>query len=147
MPGIIVGIDGSAHSRRALEWAINEAAVRQAPLTVLAVHQAVAGWAGGGAAFPGDAEQTGHVSKAAQEATDAALEKLPAGNRPSVTVQAVNGIPTVEILKAGADADLIVLGSRGAGGFTRLLLGSVSSQVVHHAHCPVVIIPAERDDD
>lgn len=147
MPGIIVGIDGSAHSRRALEWAINEAAVRHAPLTVLTVHQAVVGWAGGSVAFPGDPDLTGQARKAAQEATDSALEKVAAANRPSVTVEAVNGIPTEEILRAAADADLIVVGSRGAGGFTKLLLGSVSSQIVHHAHCPVVIIPAERGND
>lgn len=86
--------------------------------------------------------------KAAQEATDNALQNLPAGNRPpSVTVEALNGVPTEELLKAAGDADMVVVGSRGAGGFTRLLLGSVSSQIVHHAHCPVVIIPADRDHE
>jgi nucleotide-binding universal stress UspA family protein len=145
MPGIIVGIDGSAHSRRALEWAVNEAAIRQAAVTVLTVHQAVAGWSGP-VAYPGDVELTDAARKKVQEATDAALAKLAAGVRPpSVTVEAINGFPTVELLKAAADADMIVVGSRGAGGFTKLMLGSVSMQIVHHAPCPVVVVPGDRD--
>ena len=63
---------------------------------------------------------------------------------PSVTVRAVTGLPAEELLNAAADADMIVVGSRGAGGFKRLLLGSVSTQVTHHAHCPVVVIPADN---
>jgi len=146
MAGIIVGIDGSAHSRRALEWAVSEAAIRKAPLTVLTVHQAVAGWAGGGVAYPGDADLTAQARKKVQEETDSVLASLAAGNRPSsVTIEAVNGIPTVELLKAASDADMIVVGSRGGGGFAKLMLGSVSTQIVHHANCPVVVIPGERD--
>jgi nucleotide-binding universal stress UspA family protein len=52
MPGIIVGIDSSAHSRQALEWAVNEAAVRHAPLTVLTVNQAVSGYWTSAVAYP-----------------------------------------------------------------------------------------------
>jgi nucleotide-binding universal stress UspA family protein len=59
----------------------------------------------------------------------------------SVTVLSRNGMPAEEILTAAADADMVVVGSRGAGGFRQLLMGSVSSQVTHHAHCPVVVIP------
>lgn len=61
---------------------------------------------------------------------------------PSVNIRSVSGVPAEQLLKAAADADMLVVGSRGAGGFARLLLGSVSSQVVRHAHCPVVVIPA-----
>ena len=57
--------------------------------------------------------------------------------------EVVSGTPAHELLSAAKDADLIVVGSRGAGGFTRLLMGSVSTQVSHHAHCPVVVIPPE----
>ena len=145
MPGIIVGIDGSTHSHRALEWAVNEAAVRRAPLTVLTVNQAVAGYWGEPVAYPGDPDRTTKAREAAQEETDSVLRKVDEGSRPpSVTVQAVTGLPAEELLSATADADMIVVGSRGAGGFKRLLLGSVSTQVTHHAHCPVVVIPDEN---
>jgi len=144
MPGIIVGIDGSVHSRRALDWAIHEAAIRKAPLTVLTVHQAAAGWAGP-VAYPGDADLTAEARKKVQEETDSALEKLDEKDRPpSVTVEARNGFPATELLKAAEDADMIVTGSRGAGGFAKLMLGSVSSQIVQHAHCPVVVVPGDR---
>ncbi len=59
----------------------------------------------------------------------------------SVTVQVVSGTPAHELLSTARDADMIVVGSRGAGGFARLVMGSVSTQVSHHAHCPVAVIP------
>lgn len=146
MPGIVVGIDGSVHSRRALEWAISEAAVRRVPLTVLTVQQAVAGfW--GLAAYPEDFDLAERAAKLAQDETDYVLGKVSAARRPpSVEVRAVMGLPADEILSAARDADMVVVGSRGAGGFHKLLMGSVSSQVTHHARCPVVVIPAESTD-
>jgi nucleotide-binding universal stress UspA family protein len=141
MPGILVGIDGSAHSQRALEWAAREAAVRHTSLTVLTVHQAVAGFWGGTLHYQGDESLVEKARAAAQAETDKVLSGL--DSRPtSVTVEAVNGIPAEEILNAGADADMIVLGSRGGGGWSRLLLGSVSSSVAEHAKVPVMILPA-----
>ena len=53
----------------------------------------------------------------------------------------MSGLPAEELLSAARDADMIVVGSRGAGGFARLLMGSVSTQITHHALCPAVIIP------
>jgi nucleotide-binding universal stress UspA family protein len=145
MPGILVGFDGSDHSRRALEWAIREAAARHTPLTVLTVDQAVAGYWGGPVAYPGDQDLTSQAREAAQKETDSALgEAGPESRPPSVTVQAVTGLPAEALLQAAAGADMLVVGSRGAGGFKRLLLGSVSTQVTHHARCPVVVIPAEN---
>jgi len=142
MPGIIVGVDGSGHSQRALEWAMKEAAIRHAPLTVLAVHEAVAGFSGSVSVYTDDPERTEAVRRAVQAETDKALAGLQGPHPESVTVTAVHGIPAEEILNAGADADMIVVGSRGGGGFARLLLGSVSSTVAEHAKVPVMILPA-----
>ena len=146
MPGIIVGVDGSGHSQRALEWAMKEATLRHAPLTVLTVHETIRGYFGTAAIIPRDAELTEKAREAAQAEVEKVLGGLGESRPESVTVKAVNGFPVEELIKAGHDADMIVLGSRGAGGFTQLMLGSVTSQVAHHATCPVLIVqPAHRD--
>lgn len=143
MLGIVVGVDGSEHSRRALEWAVHEAAVRHSPLTVLTVQTAVAGYWGGPVVYPGDRELVEAAVAAARDETDSLLEKADeAGRPPSVTVKGVTGLPADELIIAAKDADMLVVGSRGAGGFKRLLMGSVATHVTHHAHCPVVVIPA-----
>ena len=143
MSGIIVGVDGSGHSQRALEWAMKEAAIRHVPLTVLTVHEAIRGYFSGVAVYPDDPARTEEARKAAQAETDKVLAGLDGPRPDSVTVKAVHGFPVEELVNAGKDADMIVLGSRGAGGFTRLLMGSTASQVSQHAHCPVLIVPPE----
>ena len=140
MPGIVVGVDGSAHSRMALERAANEAAVHHVPLTVLAVHQAVRDVYGSASHYGDDAALTEKAKEAAQAETDqvlAAIDSQPT----SVTVTAVHGLPVDELVKVSEGADMIVLGRRGMGGFARMLMGSVSSQVAQHAQCPVLIVP------
>jgi nucleotide-binding universal stress UspA family protein len=145
MSGIIVGVDGSGHSQRALEWAMKEAAIRHTPLTVLTVHEAVRGYYSGAAVYADDTARTAEAQKLAQAEADQVLAALDRPRPESVTVKAVHGSPVEELVSAGKDADMIVLGSRGAGGFTRLLLGSTAGQVAQHAHCPVLIVPpAER---
>ncbi len=142
MPGIVVGIDGSEHSRRALEWAAREAALRRAPLTGLTVHQAVADY-WGAASLPEDAALAKQALEAAEAETDRALKAIGEAPKPSAaTVKATTGLPAEELLHAADGADILVVGSRGTGGFRRLLMGSVSTQVTHHARCPVVVIPA-----
>ena len=143
MSGIVVGVDGSGHSQRALEWAMREAAIRHTSLTVLTVHEAIAGYWGGMANHPDDPALTEQACAAAQAESDKALEVLRGPRPESVTVKAVHGYPVEELIKAGQDADMIVLGSRGAGGFTRLLMGSTAGQVAQHALCPVLIVPPE----
>jgi nucleotide-binding universal stress UspA family protein len=145
MPGIIVGVDGSGHSRRALDWAIHEAAIRHAPLTVLTVQQVMRSFWAGPMLYAEDTELAENARKLAQDETDEALGELAEDARPpEVTVLGVPGFPAEEILAVAKDADMIVVGSRGAGGFKKLLMGSVASQVTHHAHIPVVVIPAEE---
>ena len=143
MPGIIVGVDGSGHSQRALEWAMKEAAVRHLPLTVLTVDPAIVGYFGGVVTSPQDLELTAQAEAAVKAEADTVLTGLDGVHPESVTVRAMHGFPVTELVNASKTADLIVLGSRGVGGFTRLMLGSAADQVVRHAHCPVTIVPPE----
>src|SRR5215469_12744362 len=143
MSGIVVGIDGSHNASRALEWAMAEAAVRKAHLTVLTVHSVPASyWTGAPVMLPGDDDKVAEVRKAAEAAVAATAAKLGASQPESVTVTAINGFPTQALVDASKDSDLLVVGARGGGGFSVLMLGSVSNQVVHHSACPVVVVPA-----
>ncbi|HUZ37782.1 MAG TPA: universal stress protein [Streptosporangiaceae bacterium] len=141
MPGIIVGVDGSGHSRRALEWAIREASVRHAPLTVISVHPALMSY-WGAVTYPEGKLDHEQALREVQAVVDKAASGLE-GPVPEISVQVTPGSPATELINAAKDADLLVVGSRGAGGFTRLMLGSVSTQVTQHATCPVVVIPEQ----
>ena len=147
MPGILVGVDGSHHSHRALAWAMRQAVQQHAPLTVLAVRPNPARpatgiyWAVHNE--PEDSHNLEPARKAVQEIVDQAASEI--GERPpEANVNVVSGDPAEELIKASRDADLLVVGSRGSGGFATLLMGSVSSKVAHHAACPVVVIRGSR---
>ena len=141
MPGIVVAIDGSEHSQAVLEWAMKEAALQQALLTVLTVHLvAESYWTHNPIIYPRDRSEQEKSRQAVQDLVNKAASRLGSDAPASVTVRAVSGIPAQEIISASGDADLVVVGSRGGGGFAGLLLGSVSTQVVHHAACPVVVV-------
>jgi nucleotide-binding universal stress UspA family protein len=144
MSEIIVGVDGSGHSRRALEWAMHEAAIRHIPLTVLTVHEAIRGYYTGMAVYPDDPARTEDLRALAQAETDKVLAGLDGARPESVTVKAVHGYVVEELINAAKEADMLVVGSRGAGGFTRLMVGSVADQVAQHAHCPVLLVPPEN---
>ena len=133
----------SGHSRKALERAAAEAAAHGVALTVLVVHQAVRDVYGAASHYQEDAANTAKAKEAAQAETDqvvAALDAKPA----SVTVTAAHGLPADELIKASQGADMIVVGRRGMGGFSRLLMGSVSDQVARYADCPVLLIPSDE---
>ena len=88
-------------------------------------------------------ERVEEIRKSAQEAVDKAAAAL--GDQPkSVSVVALSGFPAKTLIDASENSDLVVVGSRGGGGFGALFVGSVSSQVVHHAKCPVVVVPTGR---
>ena len=143
MPGVVVGADGSRHSQRALEWAMREAAVRHAPLTVVTVYQVNAGFWGGKTSDPQDDSSGEHARARASEQADKAASQLASPTPPEVTIQSVRGVPAEELMKAAGDADLLVVAARGTGGFTRLRLGSVAALLAHHARCPLAIIPPD----
>lgn len=133
MPGIIVGVDGSEHSRWALQWAMNRAVARHAPLTVLSVCYPKA------ITYPEDDLDQERAALKVQALVDKAATNLP-GPAPPVTLRVIPGSPAAELIAAGRDADLLVVGLRGSGGFGQLGPGSVSSQVAYDASCPVVIV-------
>ena len=141
METIVVGVDGSDGSTAALEFAAEEAALRKAPLRIVAAWDVPAAVYGSGftpAVDAGTLEALGgRMQELAEEAAEAA-KKL----QPSIEVEAaaVAGQPADVLLERAAGAGLIVVGRRGLGGFKTLLLGSVSQQVVHHASCPVVVV-------
>jgi nucleotide-binding universal stress UspA family protein len=143
MQRIVVGVDGSENSRRALEWAIEEAKIRRAQLTVVSAWQipnVVLSSTVATAAYDNDVWKG-----AATETLDTMLQAVDSDD-PSAGLdrRVVEGPPAKVLLDVAKGADLIVVGSRGRGGFAGLLLGSVSQQVAHHADCPLVIVPHER---
>jgi nucleotide-binding universal stress UspA family protein len=145
MSRIVVGIDGSHHASRALDWAMGEAAVRKADLTVIAVNSVPQGyWTTRPVTLPGDADRVEEIRKSAQEAVDKSAAALGDEQPAAVHVMAFSGFPAKALIDESEKADLIVVGSRGGGGFGALFLGSVSSQVVHHAKCPVVVVPPSK---
>ncbi len=147
MSGIIVGVDGSDYSRHSLRWAMNEAVLRHVPLTVMTVRPdpvrpaTTIYW--GLHTLPENSQNLDLVRKAVQEFVDKVASEI-GGTAPDVSVSVAMGNPVEELVKASRDADMLVVGSRGSGGFGRLMLGSVSSQVTHHARCPVMVIPGTR---
>ena len=145
VPGIVVGVNGSPNSERALDWAMRQAAALHAPLTVVAVHEVTKSyWGGIPVIGPADMPLLEKLHQAAEEMTQRAASRLGDAEPASVNVHAVSGFVVKELVDASQGADMVVVGARGGGGFTRLLMGSVSSEVVQHSACPVVIVPHER---
>ena len=132
---IVVGIDASEPSQRALQWAVEEARLRHASLS--AVHA----WPLPALVVPFVADMPG-LEQAAKELLERALEPIDDSDLDQpIARQLTGGAPAPVLLGAAQAADLVVVGSRGLGGFKELLLGSVSHRLATHARCPVVVIP------
>lgn len=145
MPRIVVGVDESVHSHRALDWAVREAAMRRTDLTVLTVIPAMASpLSSRQLTVPDEQETVRRAREAVEEAVATSLGELGADRPAGVSVEVLSGFPAQLLTAASKEADLVVIGARGSGGFATFLLGSVSNQVAHQASCPVVIVPAER---
>lgn len=134
---IVVGMDGSPSSMAALRWALKQA--RATGAEVDAVHAWVypISWGTPVALLPGE-----DIAAEAGTALAAALDRAAADDS-GVTVRrrVVLGDPATVLLDEAKHADLLVVGNRGYGGFTKTLLGSVSQRCVQHADCPVVVVP------
>jgi nucleotide-binding universal stress UspA family protein len=143
MARIVVGVDGSEHSLQALRWAVHEATLRDCTVTAINAWTypvVPADGLAGGAFIRGLDPET--LAAAALESLEAAVQTAcpEEADRSRVELVVVGASPGQALVEASKGADLLVVGSRGHGGFANLVLGSVSSQCVHHAHCPVTVI-------
>ena len=116
MPGIVVGVDGSPNSEHALDWAMQEAATRHAPLTVVAVHAVPKSyWGHIPVVGSSDTPALEELRRGVEEMTQQAASRFGDASPPSVSIRAVSGFPVEELLATSQDADLLVVGSRGGG--------------------------------
>jgi len=139
---IVVGYDGSASSRAALRYAVSQARLRNAPVRVLAVFDY--NWRG--ARFGGAEELELTVRQRIQKMVDEAVTEMRMA-APGVNISgtAQLGSPGPALLAASRTAAVVVVGSRGHGGFGGLMLGSVGQHVATHAQCPVIVVRGKVD--
>ncbi len=115
--------------------------MRETPLTAMTVHALIRGYYGGMVEFSDDGVRAEKTRQLVQAEVDAVAHDLGDSAPAAVSVRVASGSVVEELVNAAKDADMLVVGSRGAGGFSRLMMGSVSSLVAQHATCPVVVIP------
>jgi nucleotide-binding universal stress UspA family protein len=138
---IVVGVDGSPASAKALDWALAQAETTGATVEAVQAWEVPVMYGTGMMVLPGGEEFDEAAKRSLESAVARATEV-----RPGVPVEArtVAGHPAKTLLDAAEGADLLVVGSRGHGGFVGTLVGSVSQYCVAHATCPVVVV---RDRD
>lgn len=142
MAVIVVGVDQSEGAKAALRFALEEAKLRRATLRV--VHAWQYGYIGA-TGVEGEYPALGGDIKELRAGAETALaetlrESIPEADTVEIERRVVEGRAAAVLVDESRGADLLVVGSRGHGGFTGLLLGSVSQQCAHHAACPVVIV-------
>jgi nucleotide-binding universal stress UspA family protein len=138
-PRVVVGVDGSDASKQALRWAAQIAhGYRAHLLVVTAWHFPVdSGWS----TVPGDWNPRHDMEKCMTQAVDEVF----GSDRPAdLTLSVVEGNSARALIDASAGATMVVVGSRGHGGFAGLLLGSVSASVAEHALCPVLVVHGDQ---
>ena len=141
MTRIVAGVDGSAAGRAALDWALPESVARAVPLL------AVRAWLSPafGHHYPEGSDLVGHESESSLAAQHLALRRCttPTARSPSflVETEVVTGHAAAVLLEMTRPGDVLVVGSRGRGGFRGLLMGSTSTQCAQHTTCPVVVVP------
>ncbi len=135
-PRIVVGIDGSPVARLALEFAIDEARLHGASLQVTYAYPAMAATLTGSTGK----DYYEQVESEARELLQGLVAAAPSTEGVEVEWVAVPGNPSEVLIEASRDAVMLVVGSRGGGGFLGLVMGSVSTQCVHYSHCPVLVV-------
>jgi len=141
--GVVVGVDGSPSSTMAVRWAAREATMRNIGLTLVHVSEPPAVWPA--APIPAVIYQR-HQEGARQLVADAikvAEDSVPKGNRPEIDSELLSAAPILTLIHLSKEAHMMVVGCRGQDALQRTLLGSVSTGLIHHAHCPVAVIHDE----
>jgi nucleotide-binding universal stress UspA family protein len=137
---IVVGVDGSSASVRALTWAVHEARRRNGSVRAVTAYEWVATDAAQLAGLGPDGER-----RRAEDILEAAVAEVRGtGDRLPITREVVLGEPGQRLAEATADADLLVIGDHGHDRLHHAVMGSVAEKCVRHAACPVVIVPAPR---
>ena len=133
---VVAGVDGSPSSRRALDWALRQAEATGMKIVAVLAWRAPTGYGTGALVASGVewAEEARIALESIVGPASAAWPQVPVEQR------VLEGHPAEILLNQAEGADLLVVGSRGHGGFAGALLGSVSNHCVHHATCPVVVI-------
>jgi nucleotide-binding universal stress UspA family protein len=137
MSRITVGVDGSPEARTALLYALEEGRLRGADVEVVLAYSPLP-YLAEDVALRHEGATGLQAEEQLRKEVEAATAAFPGV---TVTTRAILGSAAQALLAAAEGADLLVVGSRGRGGFSGLLLGSVSQQCVHHARCPVVVVP------
>ena len=137
---IVVGVDGSAVGDAALEFAVTEARLRGLPLRVVCAWEPPTSTYVG-EAFAATPDAFVAAEHHAEDVLRTVLDRIPHDDVP-VEALSIEGRAATVLVEQAVGAELLVIGSRGRGAAKRLLLGSVSSEVAHHASCPVTIVPS-----
>ncbi len=144
---IVVGVDGSDAAWHAVRWAARHGGTGTDRILELVTVWQVPTYQGA-LGLPINQEEVGGLAQEAESiATEAAREVLAEDADAKIEIMVVEGYPSLRLLQAAEGADLLVVGSRGLGGFRGLLLGSVSQQCAQHAPCPVVIVRKGSDGE
>ncbi|MFE0512716.1 universal stress protein [Streptomyces sp. NPDC058964] len=138
-PRVVVGVDGSTASYAALRWAVRYAGLVGGTVDAVAAWELPGLYSWSAPAVDVDVDVEDARQRMQQELTDV----LGADAAGSIRTHVAHGNAADVLLRAAEGAEVLVVGSRGRGGFTRALLGSVSQHVSHHADCPVVIVRPE----
>jgi nucleotide-binding universal stress UspA family protein len=144
--GVVVGVDGSTPSLTAVRWAAHEAAMRNVPLTIVhalcetVVSSAANGWSADPELW---LEQEDEARNMIADAVKTAEDSLESRKAPQVSTELLYSPPVPTLVDQSQEAQMVVVGCRGQGALRRILLGSVSTGLVHHAHCPVAVIHDE----
>jgi nucleotide-binding universal stress UspA family protein len=140
MSRIVVGIDDSPGSRAALRWALGYAEATGGEIDAVLAYDSGLAWVDVGSDY--QSSWVEHAARTAREQLDHVLDDVaPEPRSVTITAEVVESPPSEALVDLAKDADLLVVGTRGRGGFAGLLLGSVSQRCVERAPCPVVVVP------